>query len=98
MSDKPNQNGDLFVNGTKVGVVTSSSEHTDRVFDPIRMLRAGRKAGKTEEMRKYERYKRVPDHCFLSQESWDQLLADMEALMPDDPIIIESTPREKIDE
>ena len=31
----------------------------------------------------------------MSQESWDQLRADMEALMPNDPIIIESTPRTK---
>ena len=83
--DKPNKNGDLFVDGAKVGVVTDFKMVDDslRSFEPIRMLRAGKKAGKTEEMQKYESYKRVPDRCFMSQESWDALLADMEALMPE---------------
>jgi len=36
-----------------------------------------------------------PDKVWMSQENWDQLLEDMEALMPDDPVIIESTPRTK---
>ena len=40
-----------------------------------------------------ESYRRRPDILWMSQESWDQHLADCEVLMPEDPVIIESTPR-----
>jgi hypothetical protein len=90
LDEIPNQNGDVF---PKIGEALA-----DGAFDlmglPGRLEAGVRPAfSASEEQERYENYKRVPDRCFFSQESWDALLADMEALMPDDPVIIESTPR-----
>jgi len=43
----------------------------------------------------FDSFGRSEERIWMSQENWDQLLADMDALMPDDPVIIESTPRTK---
>ena len=43
----------------------------------------------------YNNQKLMPDVWWMTQESWDKLVEGMEALMPDDPVIIESTPRTK---
>lgn len=40
----------------------------------------------------YNNQKLMPDVWWMTQESWDDFVGACEALMPDDPVIMESTP------
>lgn len=82
--DQPNKNGDLFVDGVKVGEVTGFSEHTNRVFNPTYVLEKPKTIKELGEM--FDSFGLPEDRCFFSQERWDALVADAARFQQEYPL------------